>query len=151
MTRNATLFSIRYAARVLERYARMWGIVGNVVKFTMAVSGSAALAALVGTKTTAAITLGIVFAVMQALEATLQPAKRRAEALAMRRSYARLQAGEGKQEDAALEAAYWKVAADDDITVPAPLKELAYNDVVRERGLDETACYPDHPLLRACS
>lgn len=150
-TRDDTLFALRYAVRVLERHARLWGLIGAACKLVAILSGTVALAALVGTNTPLAVGMGVVFAVLQAVEHAFGPAEQRAKAQAQRRDYARLLARQGAMDDAAAEAAYQAVVADDDIAVPAALKELAYNDVVREQGLSEAACYPGHWLLRALS
>lgn len=150
-SRDDTLFSLRYAVRVLERYARMWSLVGAGLKATSILSGTVALAALTGTNTRVAVALGVVFAALQALEYALGPAEKRAEALAERRNYARVLAAEATMDDPALEAAYQRVVADDELVIIQRLRELAYNDVVREQGKDERECYADHGFLRAFS
>lgn len=150
-TRDDTLFALRYAVRVLERHARMWGLIGTACKFTSVLSGTVALAALVGTNTPLAVSMGVLFATLQAIEHAFGPAEHRAKALAQRREYARVLAAHVRHDDAALEAAYQAIVAEDDITVMPALKELAFNDVVREHGLNEGACYSGHGLLRALS
>lgn len=150
-TRTETLLTLRYAVRVLERLARLWSHIGTSLKFASIISGTVALAALVGSNTPIAIGLGVVFGVLQALEHAIGPADKRAQALAQRRHYALVLAAQAGQEDAALEAAYEAVNAADEITVGQALRELAYNDVVAEQGLPQTASYPDHKFLRALS
>lgn len=149
--RSDTLFALRYAVRVLERYARMWHLVGAGLKAISILSGTVALAALTGTNTGLAIFMGVLFAALQALEHALDPADKRAAALAARRDYARVLSTEATKDDAALEAGYQAVVADDEIVVIQGLRELAYNDVVQEQGRDASALYPDRHWLRACS
>lgn len=150
-SRSDTLFSLRYAVRVLERYARMWNLVGAGLKAISILSGTVALAALTGANSRVAVVMGVVFAALQALEYALGPAEKRAEALAERRNYARVLAAEASMNDAALDAAYQRVVADDEIVIIQSLRELAYNDVVREQGKDESHCYADHGFMRAFS
>lgn len=149
--RADTLFALRYAVRVLERQAKLWAVIGKLFKFISILSGTVAVAAVVSSKAEWAVFLGIMFAVMQAIDHALDPAEKHAAALAQRRDYARLLADQTNHTDGALEAAYRKVVADDEIMVDQALKELAYNDVVREQGLPESACYPDHALMRLLS
>jgi hypothetical protein len=150
-TRSDTLFDLRYAVRVLERQARMWGLVGAAFKFASVLSGTVALAALTGEKTPLAIGMGMVFAVLQAAEIAVGPTGKSSNALSMRRDYARLYARESTLSDAALEDGYQAIVADDEIVVGHALKELAFNDVVLERGLNAADCYPNRPWLRALS
>lgn len=150
-TRNDTLFALRYAVRVLERHARMWGHIGLACKFASLLSGTAALTALASSNKQLALGLGILFAVIQALEHAFGPAERRAQSLNTRRDYARVLAAQASHSDEALEAAYQAAVAEDEICVGQSFKELAYNDVVKEQGLDETACYPGHGLLQVLS
>jgi len=150
-SRFETLFSIRYAVRVLERNARMWGVVSAAFKFASILSGTVALAAITGDKTALAVWLGVVFAGIQALDHATDPAGRRASSLAARRDYARLLAAAHRHDDAALEAAYVAVVAEDEESVIESLKKLAYNDVVREQGLDDGACFAEPWLARLVS
>lgn len=150
-TRDDTLFDLRYAVRVLERQARMQGNCMAMVKFSTLLSGSAALAALVANHAAAAITLGLVCATVQALDMALEPTAKQARALAARLNYARVMSHQASMTDAALEVAYQAVVADDDVAVSRALQELAYNDVIREQGRDESVCYAERPWVRALS
>jgi pantothenate kinase type III len=129
----------------------MWGNVGVACKFVSIISGTVALAALTGTNTRMAISMGIVFAVFQAIEHAVGPADAKAQSLSQRREYARLLATHSQRDDAALEAAYQALIADDSIIVNHGLRELAFNDVVREQGLDRSACFAERTLLNALS
>lgn len=150
-TRSDTLFSLRYAVRVLERQARMQGICATVLKACSLLSGTGALMALTAQAGDWGIALGIIFAVLQATEFAADPAARRAEALATRLLYARVLARQATMGDADLEAAYLEVVAEDTITLPKSLQHLAYDDVVRERGMDPAHLYNRHRLLDALS
>lgn len=150
-TRDDILFDLRYACRVLERYACMHAKLGMVLKFFSLLSGTAALAALVGDKSGIALGLGLFFALLQALEHAVGPGDKAANASAMRKEYARLYARAAGLADEVLDAGYHAIVADDDISVPQGLKELAFNDVICERSLDASACYPARPFLAALS
>lgn len=150
-TRDDTLFDLRYAVRVLERQARLQGHCIALVKFLMLLGGSAALASLVSGHAVAAICLGLVFATVQALDLALEPTAKQARALAARLNYARLLARQAALDDAALEAGYQGLLADDDVVVGRSLQELAYNDVIREQGRDASVCYAERRWVRALS
>ena len=64
--------------------------------------------------------------------------------------YARLLAQGCQLGDEALAAQYAGLVAEDGIHVPQGLKLIAYNDVVRERGLDSAALYTNTNRLLAC-
>ena len=149
-TRADTLFNLRYAVRVLERYAHLWHNAGVTLKFSSILSGTAALASLTGQVVLLAVAAGIFFAVMQALELALAPADRATAASLQRREYARLLAQGCQLGDEALAAQYAGLVAEDGIHVPQGLKLIAYNDVVRERGLDSAALYTNTNRLLAC-
>lgn len=136
MTRHDTLFSLRYAVRVLERYSRFWARIDGATKLASLLAGSAAIAALGAQSRPLAIFFGVIFALLQALTFGIRPADKSAQGLLARRPYADLLAGEGGYDDAALEAAYQRLVAADELIVPDALRPLAYNDVVIERGCD---------------
>ncbi|WP_041645318.1 hypothetical protein [Aromatoleum aromaticum] len=140
-SRADTSFNVRYAARVLERHACLWRRLDASVRVMALLAGSGAIGAIGAEHAGWAVGLGVVFAVFQAVEFALHPAEVAAKSLAQRRQYAALQARARALDDAALDDAYQALCADDDIIVSDTLKRLAYNDVVRERGLDEAACY----------
>lgn len=136
MDRNDTLFSIRYAIRVLERHARLCRIADALLRLCAIFSGSAAFAALMAGRPAAVAALGALFALLQAAEFALRPAELAAKSMAMRQPYARLLADACRMDDVALEAAYLALVAEDDVVVPHWLREVAYNDVLVERGCD---------------
>lgn len=151
MSRHDTLFSIRYAVRVLERYARFWSNINTAARLGSLLAGSAAIAALSATHTAAALVAGIFFALLQGVEFAMYPAGRAAEALAQRRPYADLYARQSAiSDDQELEGAYQALVAADELVMPEHLKHLAYNDVVAERGCDPTQLYPLRGFLMRC-
>ena len=89
-SRHTTLFNLRYAIRVLERYAAFWGSIGIAFKTLSILSGTVALSALVGEKSTMAISIGVIFALLQAIEYSLSPSDRKFAVMEMRGKYAAL-------------------------------------------------------------
>lgn len=142
MSRHNTLFSIRYAVRVLERYARYWRSVDALTRFASFMAGTAAIAALAATCQELTMLAGVVFALLQGIEFVLRPAEKSALAMMQRRPYADLLAGEASHDDATLERGYQAIVAADELVISRPLKELAYNDVVVERGCDPAQAFP---------
>lgn len=140
--KSNTTFALRYAVRVLERQCRLWRSVDAASRACALFAGSGAIAGLGAQHVGFALVCGVVFALMQSVDFALRPAERSAAALGQRKQYAALlvQSGAMKLQD--LEAALEKIRADDEVIVSDVLRRLAYNDVVRERGLDESACYP---------
>lgn len=139
--RTNTLFSIRYAVRVLERQAVMWGRISGTLKLASLFSGTSALSALMASSPTVAVVVGVLFALLQAIETVLKADDHSANARFQRRDYARLLSRQDSLSDAELEREYQTIVADDDISVWRPIKELAYNDVLDERGLDPAEKY----------
>jgi hypothetical protein len=148
-TRPDTLFNIRYASRVLERQCRLWRRVDGVVRFSAVLAGSGAIAALGAQNAVMALVAGVVFALFQAIEYAVRPAEVAAHAMAQGKQYAALLARQRRLSDAALADELEAVRVEDDIIVMDSLRQLAYNDVVRERGLDESACFSETMALRA--
>jgi hypothetical protein len=135
-TRFDTLFSLRYAVRVLERYARGWGRLDAFLRVAAILAGSAAFAALIGENRPMMLLAGGAFALLQALEYGLAPAREEQRALMARTPYAEILAGAAALDDGALETAYRAALAKDLVVVPEALRRVAYNDVVIERGAD---------------
>ena len=140
-SRHETLFNIRYAVRVLERHATLWMRIGRTIKFLSLLGGTSALAALMTSNATLATVAGLFFAALQALEATLNPSDASACARAQRLEYAHLLVREAQLDDAELASAYAAISASDEVQVSLALKEAAYNDVIDEKGLDQSAKY----------
>lgn len=87
MTRHETLFSLRYAIRVLERHGALWARLNGVVRLAALLAGSAAIAALSAQSGTLVVVFGVAFALMQGIEFALDPAGRAAQSRAQRRVY----------------------------------------------------------------
>ena len=141
MTRNDTIFSLRYAVRVLERTTRFWARIDTLIKGLSLLSGSAAIFALGNESKTMTLALGLFFALTQAVEFSLRPSDRSAQALGERTAYARLLARQASFADDALDAAYQQIASDDNLIAMEGLRRIAYNDVVEERGNDSSNAY----------
>lgn len=146
--RHTTEFSIRYAVRSHDRRSALWGRVAAFLKFMSIFSGSASIMSVIGSHPDAATALGLIFASFQALEYTLSPNEKMYESLAQRRGYAGLYANSRNLSDDELSACYLKLVSEDETKISIAIKELAYNDVVREQGLDESYCYPSKHSLR---
>lgn len=151
MTRHDTIFSLRYAVRVLERLARMWSRIDAIIKMASLISGSSAFAALMSGNQTITLVAGIAFAVLQAVEFALRPSDKAAESRATRKLYAHVIAAQAGLDDDALEQAYHDVVAEDDMIAPEVIRHLAYNDVVHERGCDTAYLYQITGIHRALS
>lgn len=141
VSRHRTIFSLRYAVRVLERYASFWRVSSYTFKIASVMSGAGAFVAMTGTNTLTASYLGVLFAALQALDLVLDPSSRHALAMAARLNYSGLIARQATYDDASLEAAYQDIIHRDEIIVPNGFKKLAYNDVVDEMGLDPNQRY----------
>ena len=140
MTRFDTLFSLRYAVRVLERQSRFWRRLDGALRFLTIVSGSAAFAALLTQQSPAINAVALAaFAALQALEFSLQPGQRAAMAWVARLPYLEAMADQSAMDDDSLEAAYRAALLRDDIQAFESLRRIAYNDVVEEMG-----CSPEH-------
>lgn len=148
MTRHETLFSLRYAVRVLERHGALWARLNGLVRLAGLLAGSAAIAALTAQSTVLVIAFGVAFAVMQGIEFAIDPAGRAAQARAQRRAYADLLAHATQHDDGALEQHYRQAIAEDDVCVLDAIKQIAYNDVVAEQGCDTAHAYPLSPWQR---
>ena len=73
---------------------------------------------------------------------SLRPADRAALSWASRKPYAAIIARQNEMNDEALDAAYLQASADDDVTPPDALRNVAYNDVLNEKGADPTHAIP---------
>lgn len=147
--RHDTLFNIRYAARVLERQCRLWRRIDGAVRFSAILAGSGAIAAMGAQNAVLALVAGVVFALFQAIEYAVRPAEVAARAMAQGKQYAALLARQRGLSDEALADELEAVRVEDDIIVMDSLRRLAYNDVVRERGLNESECFAETHALRA--
>lgn len=148
MSRHVTIFSLRYATVVLERYAKFWSVVGAACRIAALLAGSGAIAAIGAQSQPVAIAFGVVFAIAQAIEFALRPDAKSADALAFSRRYAKVWAGEIGIDDADLERAYRDIVADDHITVFRALKDLSYNQVLSEMNCPMDDAWPEGRLHR---
>jgi hypothetical protein len=137
-----TDFHLRYAARILERYARLWHRIGVTSRFLMLFSGTSAFGALVSESQGWTIAAGLVFAALQAAEFAFTPAQREHQARAARSLYLEVLAKQGQLTDAELKTAYDVAAGEDPIMPPDSLRQLAYNDIAAEVGADPKHFYP---------
>jgi hypothetical protein len=142
MSRFDTLFSLRYAVRVLERQARFWRHVDAALRIGAVLSGSGAFAALLTQQAAgvSAVAL-VVFALLQAVEFSLQPGLKAAEAWVARAPYLAALARQACTGDAELEAAYQDAILGDVVQAFESLRRVAYNDVVEEKGCAATEAY----------
>ena len=141
MTRSDTLFSVRYAVRVLERHSRKWNKISNIIRFFSLISGSAAIASLSATNNSLVLVSGIVFACLQALEFSINPSNLAAKSLIESQKYAIILANKKSYSKDDLEKEYLLVSAKDSVIVGSFLKELAYNDVALEQNADPEELY----------
>jgi hypothetical protein len=142
MSRFEILFSLRYAERVLERYAKFYRRLDTLIRFLALLSGSAALAALFGDFRAATLALALFFALVQALEFSLAPARIAAEAWAARKPYTAALSRQRKLSDEQLEQAWRDALAEDAIIIPEVFRRAAYNDVLEEKGCSPEYAYP---------
>jgi hypothetical protein len=141
-SRDDTDFHLRYAARILERYARLWHRIGVTSRFLMLFSGTSAFGALVSQSPGWTIAAGLVFAALQAVEFSLTPAQREHQARAARSLYLDVLVKQGQLTDAELKPSYDAAAGEDPIMPPDSLRQLAYNDIAAEVGADPEHFYP---------
>jgi hypothetical protein len=147
--RHDTLFSLRYAVRVLERYARLWHRLDVALRVIAIFFGTAAFGALMAQSGLWAAIAGLLFAFLQALEYGVGPARREQEARSARALYAEILARQRDLSNDDLESEYQKAISRDPVIVPDGLRHLAYNDIVDERGCDPRARYELSRLERA--
>lgn len=142
MSRFDTLFSLRYAVRVLERQSRFWRHLDGGLRMSAVLSGSASLASLL-THQPYAVSVAVlgVFAVLQAVEFAVQPGLKAAEAWVARAPYLALLAGQAGLNDARLEEEYQAALMGDGVQAFESLRRIAYNDVVEEKGCDPSVAY----------
>lgn len=141
-SRNETDFCLRYAARVLERYARMWHRIDATVRLLALFSGTSAFGALLLQSPGWTIAAGLVFAFLQSVEYSLTPARREQDGRAARALYLDVLAKDEQLSDAELKVAFRAAALQDPVIPPDALKRLAYNDVAEEVGAKPDHYYP---------
>lgn len=138
--RHAILLNeIRYAERLCLRTARLYRRAGAVCAFMAAVGGSAALGALLP-QLPAAISLAgaVLMAVFGAAALVVRPADKAAANEADAKRYARLRTEAHGMDEGALQSALDKVR-ETDVPEIEPLRDVAWNDLVREIGCPQDA------------
>lgn len=145
------IFNLRYAMRVLERNASFWRKVAALLKVLSLLSGSVALASMLTDKPKVAVWLALLFAIAQSLEYALSPFEKALLSEVQRKRYAKVWATSAQSDASTLANAYTSLVSEDDISPFRSLRELAYDDVVSEQGLDPTSCYGGNCLMRLLS
>lgn len=140
--RHETVFSIRFAVRILERKVCLWRRIAGVFKFFSILSGSAALMGMIAGYPTLVGLIGFIFAVLQAAEYSIDPAGAAAEAKAMRTEYAKLFADKADINDEQLATAYSRIVSTDPVISSDALRDVAFNDVCLEMGIEEQYLLP---------
>jgi hypothetical protein len=135
-TREDTLFSLRYAVVVLERYARFWHRLHTLLRVIAFTSGTAAFGALMAESSLWTVIAGLIFAILQGIDWGIDPARREQEARSSIALYAGVLARQGKLSDDEIEDGYQDAVARDTVIVWDSLKPIAYNAVLSERGGD---------------
>ena len=142
---------IRFAQRLCERTARLYRRLHTSTVFFGIVGGSAAVSTLTAWVPPWLPPAGaIMLALMGAVALSVRPAERAAQNEADVRKYARLLADAGKLNDADLAAALAEARLTD-VAEIEPLRDVAYNDVVREVGRPDLVAplRPQQQLLAA--
>lgn len=147
MTRFDIEFSLRYAARLMERQSRFWHHIDATLRFATILSGSGAVASLVAQNTELSVFAMLAFAALQALDWVLQPGLKSAEAWASRRPYV-VAMGMHRATDEALYAAWQAAIESDPVAGIDAIRRIAYNDVVEEKGCDASHAYTLTPWQR---
>jgi hypothetical protein len=135
----ALINEIRYSERLCQRTARMYRRVQTIGTFGAVLGGSATVAAL-AQSTPAWLVIGgaVVFAVFGAALLAIRPADKAAQNEADQRRYAKLRAEGVAMTADALRSALAK-ARESDAAEVEPLRDVAWNDVVREIGWTDKA------------
>jgi LmbE family N-acetylglucosaminyl deacetylase len=139
--RRDTLFTLRYAERVLEREARFWQTAHTALRVVTIFAGTFAVGALLAQHRDASVIVGLVFAALQALDYGVDLARRAEAARAARRLYADVLARRAGLDDAALQAGYEEARAREEVVPLGALRRAAYNDVLVETGSDPAYAY----------
>ncbi len=140
--RSNLLNEIRYAERLCQRTARLYRRVQSVTTFLSVLGGSAALSAAVSATmpTWLPVVGACVFAIFGAIAITIRPADKAAQNEQDAKRYAALRAKSHTLEDQALRQALDEARASD-VGEIETLRDVAYNDIVREIGKSEAAVH----------
>jgi hypothetical protein len=154
MSSEETLFCLRYAVRVHERRAKLWSTINLVIRFTSLLSGSAAIGSITAANQTVALVFAAIFATMQAIEFSASPNEKSTVSKSTRKAYSTIIANKGRRTEAELDEAYNATIDSDEVIAGTTIKELAYNDVVREFGAAKEHLYAEglrHKILSMLS
>lgn len=138
------LFEVRYAVRVLEREARLWNRIDIGTKLFSFLATTAAFGAIIKSRPILTIFFGLLLAVLQAIQFVLNPPSRALEARQAGQLYQKILASDARRDPAKLEQALLDARSQDPVSVLEALRVCAYNDVARERGLDQGVIPPSH-------
>jgi hypothetical protein len=130
---------IRYAERLCLRTARLYRRVGTCSTFLSVLGGSAAITSLSATVSPWVSVSGVaVLAMFGAINLAVRPAEKATSIEADARKYAQLRSAGRSLGEADLRAALDKARETDGNEIE-PLRDVAFNDVVREVGHPEAA------------
>lgn len=149
--REVMLNEIRYAERLCTRTARLYKRAQTVGVFVSIVSGSAVMSSLsADCPRWLSIAALVVLAVFGAALIAIRPAEKATVNEADAKRYAQLRTNAAQLDDDGLRAAIAK-AHEGDVAEVEPLRDVAYNDVVREVGRPDlaTPLRPTQRLLAA--
>jgi hypothetical protein len=149
--KDILLGEIRYAERLCERTARLYRHIQAANVFLSVLGGSAVISAVSGSLPKwVPLAGGFVFAVFGALNLAIRPADKAAANEADSKRYTKLRADAQSMTTDELRAGIEK-ARQSDIQEVESLREVAYNDMVREIGREDQsiALLPYQKVLRA--
>lgn len=134
------LFELRYGERVLERQARFWRRIDAITRMLGLFSGTVAFAAITHENQTLTMVFGVIFALFQALEFTVMPGSKAAEAYQASKLYTAVLAEQSRIPLDELIQKLHDTRIKDNVIAFEALREPAYNDVAIEKGHPE-ACF----------
>ena len=136
-TRHELIYHIRYAIRLTQRTARLYRRIQTIGTFFSVLGGSATLSLL---SQAFPVWVGIagaaVLAVSGAALIAIRPADKAAQNESDARRYLALAAKASQMDDTALATAI-EEAHQSDCQEVEPLRDVAYNDIVKEFGRDD--------------
>ncbi len=133
------LGEIRYAERLCERTARLYRRIQSIGTFGTLVGGSAMLSSLAkDIPTSVSLAGSVTFALFGLALVVTRPAEKIAANDADSKRYAKLRADAAGMDAPTLQAAMEK-AKESNTQEVEPLRQIAYNDVVREFGRADEA------------
>lgn len=139
-------FEIRYAINALELDASFWRKLGFALKMLSYLSATAAIAAITAVSQPVAIALATLFAVAQGVEYFASPADKAREAMSMCDLYKQLYADLLTKSEEQVHQSLMATRAADSVKIIQIIKECAYNQTLKEQGLDDTHCYAEGRL-----